>query len=96
LRPGRFAFSWEVWGLPVLEAAAAKKLIVAGPYPVLAEIRAAFRITVYEPKDVTDIAELLSEKAFATGILSKNQAAAQRQFDLRFLPDTLTELAACP
>ncbi|MEV0650610.1 glycosyltransferase [Phytomonospora sp. NPDC050363] len=52
-----FPSTWEGWGLPVVEGAAAGRLIVAGPYPVLDEIREA-GIKVYDPDEVEEVAWL--------------------------------------
>lgn len=86
--------TWEGWGLPVVEAAATRTPVVAGPYPVLDEIR-AFGITVYDPH--TDIDTVL---AYLTGqdtlgqVLADNEAAVRSAFDLDALPAIVGELAA--
>lgn len=79
--------TWEGWGLPVCEAAAASRLVVAGPYPVLDEIR-ALGLTVFDPGDIDGLL------AAGTDVLAANSAAVQRHLDLRDLPDVLAELAA--
>jgi glycosyltransferase involved in cell wall biosynthesis len=85
--------SWEGWGLPVTEAAAAMRLVAAGPYPVLEEIR-AFGLTVYDPADIGLVAYLLENNTAATDVLCANYAVARDHFDLRRLPDVLADLAA--
>lgn len=81
--------TWEGWGLPVVEAAAAGRPIAAGPYPVLAEIR-AHGITVPGPDEVDRIAGLITAGAAE---LAANRAAVERHFDARALPGELAELA---
>ncbi|HEV7827453.1 MAG TPA: glycosyltransferase [Pseudonocardiaceae bacterium] len=85
--------SWEGWGLPVTEAAAAKRLVAAGPYPVLEEIR-ALGLTVYDPTDIDLVANLLENNSAATDVLYANYAVTRDHFDLRYLPDVLTDFAA--
>ena len=82
--------TWEGWGLPVVEAAAARKLVVAGPYPVLAEIR-ELGMTVLDPSEIDRIADLLTEKTSSTRILDANEAAVRRHFDLATLPAALAD-----
>lgn len=82
--------TWEGWGLPVVEAAAARKLIVAGPYPVLDEIR-QLGLTVLEPSEIDRIADLLTGKVASTDILDANEAAVQRHFGLATLQPGLAE-----
>lgn len=77
--------TWEGWGLPVCEAAAASRLVVAGPYPVLDEIR-ALGLTVFDPGDLDGLL------AAGTDVLAANRAAVQRHLDLRELPAVLAEL----
>lgn len=84
--------TWEGWGLPVVEASAAGKPVVAGPYPVLSEIR-EFGITVYSPEQVEEIGDLLTERSSANQLLQANQTAVRRHFDLQSLPATLIDLA---
>lgn len=84
--------TWEGWGLPVVEAAAAGRLVVAGPYPVLAEIR-AFGVTVLDPGEVTKVAALLNNPASACPLLERNRRAVSTHFDLRELPAVLRDLA---
>jgi mannosylglucosylglycerate synthase len=85
--------SWEGWGLPVTEAAAAKRLVAAGPYPVLEEIR-AFGLTVYDPAHIDLVANLLENDGAATDVLCANFAVTRDHFDLRHLPAVLADLAA--
>jgi glycosyltransferase involved in cell wall biosynthesis len=94
--------TWEGWGLPVIEAAAAKKITVAGPYPVLDEIR-QFGLTVFDPSAIAEVAELITDPTTAATLLDNNQAIARKHFNLQTLPATLTafvskakELAATP
>ncbi|HTK63028.1 MAG TPA: glycosyltransferase family 4 protein [Pseudonocardia sp.] len=82
--------TWEGWGLPVVEAACARKLIVAGPYPVLEEIR-QLGMTVLDPSEIDRIADLLTGKESEEKILAANQDAVREHFDLATLPDTLAE-----
>ncbi|WP_170067900.1 glycosyltransferase family 4 protein [Lentzea guizhouensis] len=77
--------TWEGWGLPVCEAAAARKPVVAGPYPVLDEIR-ALGLTVVDPADLDGLL------AVTDAVLDANLAAVRRHLDLRALPDVLTGL----
>ncbi|GGU47705.1 glycosyltransferase family 4 protein [Lentzea flava] len=77
--------TWEGWGLPVCEAAAASRFVVAGPYPVLDEIR-ALGLTVFDPGDVDGLL------AASSDVLAANRAAVQRHLDLRELPGVLEEL----
>ncbi|MFI6102357.1 glycosyltransferase [Lentzea sp. NPDC051213] len=77
--------TWEGWGLPVCEAAAASRLVVAGPYPVLDEIR-ALGLTVFDPADLNGLLAAGDE------VLEKNLAAVRQHLDLRELPDVLAEL----
>lgn len=77
--------TWEGWGLPVCEAAAASRLVVAGPYPVLDEIR-ALGLTVFDPDDIDGLL------AAGIDVLAANSAAVQRHLDLRDLPDVLADL----
>lgn len=82
---------WEGWGLPVTEAAAAGKLIVAGPYPILDEIR-ELGVTVYEPSQIGKIADYLTGERPATELLRNNRRAVKDHLDLRRLPSTLHDL----
>lgn len=77
--------TWEGWGLPVCEAAAASRFVVAGPYPVLDEIR-ALGLTVFDPSDIAGLLDASQD------VLTANLAAVQRHLDLRELPDVLAEL----
>lgn len=77
--------TWEGWGLPVCEAAAASRFVVAGPYPVLDEIR-ALGLTVFDPADLDGLLDASQD------VLAANLAAVQRHLDLRELPDVLAEL----
>ncbi|MGZ3140967.1 glycosyltransferase family 4 protein [Lentzea chajnantorensis] len=77
--------TWEGWGLPVCEAAAARKPVVAGPYPVLDEIR-ALGLTVFDPSDLDGLL------AATDAVLDANFAAVQRHLDLRELPRVLEGL----
>lgn len=81
--------TWEGWGLPVVEAAAAGRLVAAGPYPVLREIRAAGLI-VPGPDEVRRIAELLTGGA---EVRAANRAVVRRRFDAQELPRELTAIA---
>ena len=82
--------TWEGWGLPVVEAGCARKLIVAGPYPVLDEIR-QLGMSVFDPSEIDLIADLLTGKESGEEILDANQAAVRRHFDLATLPEALAE-----
>jgi hypothetical protein len=85
--------SWEGWGLPVVEAAAASRVVAAGPYPMLDEIR-AFGLRVYDPSEVATVAALLSGGDSTAELLEANRAAVREHFDLRLLPETLADLVA--
>jgi glycosyltransferase involved in cell wall biosynthesis len=52
---------WEGWGLPVLEAAAARRLIVTTPYPVLGEIH-RLGIDTVDRNDVERLIGLLNDR----------------------------------
>jgi glycosyltransferase involved in cell wall biosynthesis len=82
----------EGWGLPVVEAAAAGRLVVAGPYPVLAEIR-ALGLAVYDPGEVVRVAGLLADPRAAGPVLAANRAAVRRHFDIGELAGILAGLA---
>jgi glycosyltransferase involved in cell wall biosynthesis len=84
--------TWEGWGLPVVEAAAAGRLVVAGPYPVLDEIR-ALGITVHDPSELTEVATLLANPLSAHPLLEANRAAVRTHLDLNELPAVLSRLA---
>ncbi|KOV89721.1 glycosyltransferase family 4 protein [Nocardia sp. NRRL S-836] len=78
--------TWEGWGLPVCEAAAARKPVVAGPYPVLDEIR-GLGLTVIDPSDLDGLLAVTDD------MLDANVRAVQRHLDLRGLPPVLARLA---
>jgi glycosyltransferase involved in cell wall biosynthesis len=84
--------TWEGWGLPVIEAAAAGRLIMAGPYPVLEEIRAS-GIRVFGPEEVDSAAAALTDPGRGDAIRRANHAAAVRHFDAAGLPDRLRRFA---
>ncbi|WP_253779079.1 glycosyltransferase family 4 protein [Goodfellowiella coeruleoviolacea] len=84
--------TWEGWGLPVVEAAAAGKPVVAGPYPVLAEIR-ALGVTVWDPEDVGGVAALLSDPDAHRAVLAANRAAVVASLSQADLPAALADLA---
>lgn len=67
------------------EAAAASRFVVAGPYPVLDEIR-ALGLTVFDPSDIDGLL------AASDDVLAANRAAVQEHLDLRELPAVLAEL----
>jgi glycosyltransferase involved in cell wall biosynthesis len=83
---------WEGWGLPVIEAAMAGKPVVAGPYPVLQEIRAA-GLTVYDPSEVALVAKALQDPRIAAPMLRANRRVALARFDLPGLTGELHDLA---
>ncbi|WP_243789962.1 glycosyltransferase [Saccharopolyspora gloriosae] len=83
--------TWEGWGLPVAEAAAARRLVVAGPYPVLDELR-ALGLRVPGPDDVPDIAGLLRDPDSSAALLAANHAAVRSHLDAADLPKILTAL----
>jgi mannosylglucosylglycerate synthase len=85
--------TWEGWGLPVVEAAAARTLVVAGPYPVLDEIR-AFGIIVHSPTDIEHVAALLGNPHALRHLLEANREATLAHLDLRELPAILADLVA--
>jgi hypothetical protein len=85
--------TWEGWGLPVVEAAAARRLVVAGPYPVLEEIR-GLGLDVLDPSEVARCAALLADPAAAAAVLDANRAVVLERWSERDLPATLADLAA--
>ena len=84
--------TWEGWGLPVVEAAASGKLIVAGPYPVLDEIR-AFGLTTYPLDDVAGLIDVLDRQDARENVLDANEAIVRRYFGFTSLPAALADLA---
>ena len=84
--------TWEGWGMPVVEAAAAKRIAIAGPYPVLREIRES-GITVFDLSEVAEVRDLLSGRTPSAGLLRVNHEVALARFDLGDLPGVLVELA---
>ncbi|MCX2732129.1 glycosyltransferase [Saccharopolyspora sp. NFXS83] len=83
--------TWEGWGLPVAEAAAARRLVVAGPYPVLDELR-ALGLRVPTPDDVTTTAAVLRDPAATKALLDANHTAVRDHLDAAELPAVLTDL----
>ena len=83
--------TWEGWGLPVVEGAAASRIVAAGPYPMLDEIR-GFGLRVFDPAEVATVAALLSGGDSTVELLNANRNVVREHFDLRFLPETLAEL----
>lgn len=83
---------WEGWGLPVIEASMAGKPVVAGPYPVLQEIRAA-GLTVHDPSEVALVAKTLQDPRIAVPMLRENRRVALDRFDLPGLTGELHDLA---
>jgi glycosyltransferase involved in cell wall biosynthesis len=83
--------TWEGWGLPVVEAAAARKVVVAGPYPVLAEIR-SFGVTTFDLTDAAAVLDVLHRPDDLRRLLDANEAAVRENFDLTALPAILVEL----
>ncbi|MGD9528713.1 MAG: glycosyltransferase [Dehalococcoidia bacterium] len=84
--------TWEGWGLPVVEAAAARRIAVAARYPVLAEIE-SFGVTTYDLDAVDEVVGLLTRPAALDDVLDANEAAVRKHFDLASLPATLADLA---
>ncbi len=85
--------TWEGWGLPVVEAAAARRIVVAGPYPILAEIQ-SFGVTTYDLTAAAAVVRLAERPEALRRLLDANEAAVRTHFDLAALPSTLLELAA--
>jgi len=83
--------TWEGWGLPVVEAAAARKVVVAGPYPVLAEIH-SFGLATFALTDTTTVLDTLHDPDDLRRLLDANETAVRRHFDLAALPAILAEL----
>lgn len=83
--------TWEGWGLPVIEGAAAQRPIVAGPYPVLDEIR-ALGLRVYDPAEVDEVGRILTTPGASRSVIRANTAAVA-QFDTESLPGELARLA---
>ncbi|MGV8871272.1 MAG: glycosyltransferase [Rhodococcus sp. (in: high G+C Gram-positive bacteria)] len=82
--------SWEGWGLPVVEAAAASRPVAAGPYAVLDEIR-ALGITVFDPSDTNAMRETINDHE-ARQALARANAAAAAALSTSTLPGVMTRL----
>ncbi|WP_313675635.1 glycosyltransferase family 4 protein [Mycolicibacterium sp.] len=83
--------TWEGWGLPVVESAAARRPAVTCSYPVLAEINQIGIVTV-DHGDVDTLVDLLTEPARYTAFTMANERAAAA-LDIRRLPTILGQAA---
>jgi hypothetical protein len=77
----------------VVEAAAARRIVVAGPYPILAEIQ-SFGVATYDLTSAAAVVQLVERPDALGQLLDANEAAVRNHFDLAALPSTLVELAA--
>jgi len=82
---------WEGWGLPVLEAAAARRPAVTSHYPVLAEIH-RLGITTVDHADVETITALANEEP-RHGTFSAANYRISTSLDVRRLPESLRRAA---
>lgn len=73
-----------------LYAAAAGKLIAAGPYPVLSEIR-ELGVTVFDPPDIASIRALLDDPDALRAMAARNVTAASAR-STATLPAVLSDL----
>ena len=83
---------WEGWGLPVVEAAAAGKLVATYPYPVLGELH-DLGITTIDCRDAKRVMDLINDSEEYRKVAESNQKAA-RQLDVSHLTGCLAHHAA--
>lgn len=83
---------WEGWGLPVVEAAAARRPVVTHPYPVLEEIH-RLGIETVDHRDVGRITELLGDPSMYRALTTANARKAAA-LDIRHSPAILSRAAA--
>jgi glycosyltransferase involved in cell wall biosynthesis len=85
---------WEGWGLPVVEAAAARRPAVTFPYPVLSEIH-GLGIATVDHSDIEAIAALAhvprrgARDAPRQGAFTSANYRSSAALDIRRLPETL-------
>ena len=78
---------WEGWGLPVVEAAAARRPAVTFPYPVLTEIH-GLGITTVDHSDIDAITALADDTPRRAAFSSANHRSSAA-LDIRRLPESL-------
>ncbi len=82
---------WEGWGLPVVEAAAARRPAVTFPYPVLSEIH-GLGIATVNHSDIETITALVND-ARRRGAFSSANHCSSAALDIRRLPESLRRAA---
>ena len=81
-----FPSTWEGFGNPVVESLAARRTCAAGPYPVLAELRAA-GIRVFSTQRAEPLVQFLAEPdEVRERFHDVNLHRAALSYDLRELP----------
>lgn len=78
---------WEGWGLPVVEAAAARRPAVTFPYPVLSEIH-GLGITTVDHSDIETITTMVNDAPRHEAFSSANYRRSAA-LDIRRLPESL-------
>ena len=78
---------WEGWGLPVVEAAAARRPAVTFPYPVLSEIH-GLGITTVDHSDIETLTTLVNDAPRHRAFSSANYSSSA-SLDIRRLPESL-------
>ncbi|HET8601160.1 MAG TPA: glycosyltransferase [Segeticoccus sp.] len=86
-----FPSTWEGFGNPLVEATIARRLVVAGPYPVRDEL-AAIGLAAPSLDDVDTVVRRLRAPADPTG--ARNLEAVRRHLSLAMLPDRLADVLA--
>ena len=82
---------WEGWGMPVLEAAAAGRMPVTNPYPILAEI-GALGVTTVDCRRIDQWVQHIGSDAWTTSLATNVEAVAH--LDTVHLPARLEALLA--
>ena len=82
---------WEGWGLPVVEAAAARRPAVTFPYPVLSEIHGLGIMTV-DHSD-SEAIDTLADDAPRNAVLTSANYHSSAALDIRRLPESLRRAA---
>ncbi len=83
---------WEGWGLPVVEAAAAERLTVTYPYPVLSEIH-ALGIHTIDHRDIEGACKVLLDSAAYVALAERNRGAVSH-LSVTHLPEVLSRLTS--